>query len=214
MKRRSILAATLELGHVPAILCATAIANGAVLNNPRTLSSEAKAAYERKDFATFVAKMKEALALRPTHQTHLYNLAVGYALTGHDADALELLPEAASIGYTYPGMEKDPDWQNLRGNSEFEAVSQRLAANAAPVARSATALTIHQKGIVSEGLAYDPETGTFFIGSVYARKILAVDKTGVVQDFSVREDGLWSVLGLKADVRRRALWACTSAQPQ
>ncbi|HEV2097041.1 MAG TPA: hypothetical protein VGQ82_11125, partial [Chthoniobacterales bacterium] len=26
--------------------------------------------------------------------------------------------------------------------------------------------------------------------------------------------GLWSVLGMKVDVRRRALWACASAQPQ
>jgi sugar lactone lactonase YvrE len=65
---------------------------------------------------------------------------------------------------------------------------------------------------IPEGIAHDPETGTFFVGSIRLRKVVAVAKDGTVRDFiSEAREGLWSPLGLKVDTARRHLWVASQA---
>ena len=54
----------------------------------------------------------------------------------------------------------------------------------------------------------------FFVSSVHKRKILSVDHKGVTKTFATRQQGLWSVLGMKVDAVRRHLWVTSSAFPQ
>src|SRR5262249_5863250 len=53
-----------------------------------------------------------------------------------------------------------------------------------------------------------------FVSSVHKRKILAIGKNGEAKIFADESAGLWSVLGMKVDSRRKLLWAVTSAFPQ
>ena len=70
------------------------------------------------------------------------------------------------------------------------------------------AFTIPEPDLVPEGIAHDPTTGTFFVGSTYKRKIVAVDRNGTARDFTTEgQDGLLGVVGMKVDVARRRLWA-------
>jgi hypothetical protein len=180
----------------------------------RDLLKRAKEAYEQKNYTEFLRNMELAYQLRLTHEFYLYNLAAAYALVGKKADALSLLTEAARMGFVYPKIAQDNDFASLRDDPGFKATLQQFADNAKPVGHSQTAAVAHEKGLVPEGLAYDPETKAFYIGSVYRRKIVRLNADGKAEDFSRAADGLWSVFGMRIDVQRRLLWVCTAAQPQ
>ena len=80
--------------------------------------------------------------------------------------------------------------------------------------RSSTAFTIPEKGLITEGLAYDPAEETFFVSSVHKRRILSVSSTGEAKTFASEQDGLFSVLGMSVDAKRRHLWVTSTAFPQ
>jgi hypothetical protein len=170
-------------------------------------------AYKEKDYAAFLENMKQALSLRPTHQTYMYNLAVAYALVGNKTEALAWLRRGAEMGLVYPA-DTDEDFNSIKDTAEFKAILKKIESNRQPIVRSTTALVVHEKGLVPESVAYDPQTETFYLSSVYRRKILSIDRKGEAREFATRGDGLWSVMGMKVDAARRLLWVCTAAHPQ
>lgn len=77
--------------------------------------------------------------------------------------------------------------------------------------RSSVAFKITDRELIPEGIAYDPQTRIFYVGSTYQRKIVSVDRKGVARDFTGEaQEGLWGVLGMKVDTKRRLLWAISS----
>ncbi len=54
----------------------------------------------------------------------------------------------------------------------------------------------------------------FFVSSVHKRKILSVSRTGEAKTFASEQDGLFSVLGMSVDAKRRHLWVTSTAFPQ
>lgn len=73
------------------------------------------------------------------------------------------------------------------------------------------AFRIAEPDLIPEGIAYDPATKTFFIGSTFKRKIVAVDAAGKARDFAAEaQDGVFGFLGLRVDAKRRTLWAISS----
>jgi tetratricopeptide (TPR) repeat protein len=174
---------------------------------------EARKAYQEKNYQAVVDNMKVALRLRPTHQSYMYFLAAGYALTGEKTRAIALLGEAADMGLVY-ALDKAADLDSLRDSNEFKEILAKIERNKAPVINSTTAFEVDEKNFIPEGFAYDPVSKTFYLGSVYQKKIVAISKAGQASDFSMPSDGLWSVMGMKVDPKRRLLWVCTMAQPQ
>ena len=41
-----------------------------------------------------------------------------------------------------------------------------------PINRSITAFVLEEKGLITEGIAFDPEEKAFYVGSVHKRKIV------------------------------------------
>src|SRR5690242_824191 len=79
------------------------------------------------------------------------------------------------------------------------------------VSHSSIAFTLKEKDLLPENLAYDPQSGDFFVGSTRKGKILRVTPGCQERDFvTARAYGLWQVIGLKADPKRRVLWALSS----
>ena len=73
------------------------------------------------------------------------------------------------------------------------------------------AFRIADPDLIPEGIAYDPKTRTFFVGSTFKRKIVAVDAAGRARDFTTEaQDGIFGVLGLRVDADRRILWAISA----
>src|SRR4029453_5466739 len=101
------------------------------------------------------------------------------------------------------------------GAPEVRALLSRFRGNLAPVVRSTLAFRLAERDLMPESVAYDPTDDTYYVGSLYRRKIVAV-RNGVARDFvTAKRDGLTSVLGMKIDPARRELWAnaCNGTSP-
>ena len=73
------------------------------------------------------------------------------------------------------------------------------------------AFKIADPELIPEGITYDPLTKTFFVGSTFKRKIVAIDTSGKARDFTTEaQDGLFGIVGLRVDPKRRTLWAISS----
>jgi hypothetical protein len=179
----------------------------------RYYESLARKAYQEKDYASFLENMKVAAEMRPNHPRLMYNLAVAYALTGHRNEALRLLGQMTEMGLVFPA-EKDSDFDSIKSSPEFQTILKGIERNKSPVTNSVPAFTVHEKGFIPEGVAYDAVAETFYLSSVYKRKIVSINMKGEARDFATERDGLWSVMGMKVDGARRLLWVATAAHPQ
>ncbi|HEV8269406.1 MAG TPA: SMP-30/gluconolactonase/LRE family protein, partial [Thermoanaerobaculia bacterium] len=171
-------------------------------------------AHRAKDWAGFLANTKKEIELRPGRPGLLYNLACAEALNGHQAEAARALATLLQRGIDF-GAEADDDLASLRASAEWPALRTKLEKLKAPVSTSVPAFRLAEKDLLTEGLAYDPKTRAFFISSVRKRKIVRRAPDGTVTDFvATGKDGLFGVLALLADEKRRELWATSTAVPQ
>ena len=205
------------LGPALALACATprrAIAQDDPVLASRAAYQQAVKAYEAHDVPAFLAHARDAQRLRPDHGGMTYALACADAMTGDTAGAFAMLRRFARLGYTADVM-ADSDLASLRSLPAFEAIRRALHRNAEPMMRSQAAFTLPERDLLTEGIAFDPGTGAFFIGSVHHRKILRIDRSGRVAEFvASARDGLWAPLGMRADSARGVLWVATTAVPQ
>ena len=179
----------------------------------RYYRQQAAAAYRAKDYASAINNLNRALDLIPDHPTLFYNIAAISALQGKKTEAIASLSKIANMGLALR-PEKDPDFDSIKDSTEFKAILKRFEDNRAPIVKSSTAFTIPEKGLITEGLAYDPVEETFFVSSVHKRKILSISRTAKPTTFASEQDGLFSVLGMSVDAKRRHLWVTSTAFPQ
>ncbi|MEZ5344817.1 MAG: SMP-30/gluconolactonase/LRE family protein [Pyrinomonadaceae bacterium] len=79
------------------------------------------------------------------------------------------------------------------------------------VNNSTISFTLSEKDLLPENIAYDRVDKASYIGSTRKGKIVKVDSSGKASDFtSPGQDGLWQVIGMKVDEKRRILWVCSS----
>ncbi len=195
-----------------ALFLTAVFAQDAVVKDIRYYTQQALQAYRAKDYAAYLENMKRAQSLRPEHPTIMYNMAGAYALNGKSVEALATLGRVAQMGLIYPT--DDEDFASIKSSEEFKEIVKKFEANNAPVTHSTQALTLDEKGLVTEGVAYDPVTVTFYVSSVHRRKIVSLNSKGEARDFSNPQDGLWGVLGMRVDAKRRVLWVASAALPQ
>ncbi|HVG34103.1 MAG TPA: hypothetical protein VM911_13525 [Pyrinomonadaceae bacterium] len=189
------------------------LAQGEQARDYRYYVEQATKTYKEKNYSAYLENMKMALELRPNHPRLMYNLAGAHALLGNKREALLWLSRVAGMGMIYRA-ERDTDFDSLKESPEFKAILKKFEENKLPINHSSTAFTIPEKGLITEGIAYDPSSETFYISSVRKRKILSVGKDGAPKNFATERDGLWSVLGMKVDAGRRRLWVTSAAVPQ
>ena len=181
------------------------------VTDSRRLAREAVEAHKAKNFALFLEKSRAASGLRPSHPTMLYNYAAALVLNGRGDEAVDTLERVAAMGMFYEPA-KDDDFASINESARFARVVEAFQRNAEPTTKTKREFTIDDRGIISEGIAYDARTRRFFVSSVRNGAIYARDGRGKVSQF-VR-DQRWGIFGLAADPARRRLWAGTSALPQ
>lgn len=167
--------------------------------------------YQAKDYQGFRAHLQRELDLAGATPSVVYNLACAESLLGHREAALGFLRSWAAMGSV-----GDP-----AGEADLAAVQDglgpvlaRVAENRRPVSHGAVVFTLPDKDLLTEDVAYDGPSRTFFVSSVHQRKIVAFRQGGAARDFVKPSPELWSVLGLHVDAPRRMLWATTAAMPQ
>jgi len=158
-------------------------------------------------------ELRSALAAHPNDGVLLSTLAEMTAAAGEHKEALGYLERLASLGWPFAPL--DASFGALRDDPAYRDVAARIAKNEPVVRRGKTAFTLEDPRLVPEGIAHDPKTDTFYLGSIRGRKIVAVGKDGAARDFVPEaKDGLPAVLGLKVDAGRRRLWAACYASRQ
>lgn len=149
-----------------------------------------------------IQRLEQMHQAAPDHGGVWLEMAAAQAKAGNKAEALKWLEKAVSRGLDFD-LPDDPAFVPLR---------ERAAANRRVVNRGKPAFRIADKELIPEGIAHDPETGDFFVGSLHKRKIVRIDKAGKASDFTAGgQDGLRDVLGMTVDPKARTLWACSAS---
>ncbi|MSU24867.1 MAG: hypothetical protein EXS32_13720 [Opitutus sp.] len=176
------------------------------------LAREATAAAEAKDFPAYLAKMEQAVALRPDFPRMLVNLAAAQAANDRPEDASATLGQLAALGL-HSAVEKSEEFAVLRDRKDFKDAVKLLAANLQPKGAGEMAFTLPEMTGVVEGIAWREKTGAFYFGEVHHRAVWLRTPDKKVRRFSAEDEAVLGVFGLAVDEEHGALWAATSAVP-
>jgi xanthosine utilization system XapX-like protein len=160
---------------------------------------------------TVLAEVDEALVGQPTDGVLLYQRAsIMLPLGAKPAEVVPFLERLDASGWNIPLA--DADFGALVGDARYRELAARIAARAPHASRSAVAFSVPGSDLIPEGIAVDPTSGTFYLGSLHKRTIVAIDPSGVSRRFvPERQDGLLGVTGVKVDPARGVLWAASHA---
>ena len=104
----------------------------------------------------------------------------------------------------------DTGFEPVWNDPQFQAIRKQLADEEPATPVSPVAFRLKDPKLIPEGIAYDPLSKRFFIGSIAQRKIIVTNSQGEARDFSNFNDKLDPVLGLTVDSVRGALYAVST----
>lgn len=170
-----------------------------------SISRDAAKAYNEKNYADYRRFMEEARSLAPQSPGVVWGVARAQARTGDRDQAMQGLERLVAMEAWYD-VKASPDLEVIRDEPRVKAVADAMAKLKERRGNSEVAFR-GPAGVNPESIAYDPRDKGFFLGSSQ-RKIVKWLPNGIARDFaSGPEAGLWMVLGIKLDAKRRVLWA-------
>ena len=178
------------------------------------LTRDMRTAYDAKDYPRFLTVVQRMNAVRPNHPSIMANMAGAYALNGRPEDAIAILRRLVAMQVFIDT--RDTDFDAIRSDERFIEAAGRLAElHGQRIAGATVAFRIPQKGLITEGLAYDPVTRSFFVSSARKGTVHRIDRSGVARAFPIDGGrGVHSLSGIGVDATRRILWACSTASPR
>jgi hypothetical protein len=175
-------------------------------------ATKACAARQYDDCRAHLTRLHEVLDGRADI---VYRLAKVEGASGNNQAALDWLTIFSKSGLTFANLAADTDFAGVRDNEVFRAAVARLDAAKQPVTYSRPMVKLPERDLVTEDIAYDAATRRFFVSSVRHGKIVAMDAKGRAADFVPEgQRDIWAMLALRADSKRRTLWATTAAMPE
>jgi sugar lactone lactonase YvrE len=183
------------------------------------LARDATKAAEEKDHATYLAKMEQAVALRPDFPRMLVNLAAAQVANEKPDDAIATLEKLAALGLSSP-IDKNEDFAALKPRKDFQAVLKKVAGNMQAKGPGEIAFTLREVTGLMEGIAWREATGEFYFGDVNGRAVWVWKRSddtkrdargGTLRRLTPEGDELLGVFGVAIDEARGTLWAATAA---
>jgi len=170
--------------------------------------------FRRQEYAAARDLVRRAYQAWPGQPVYVAGYAALSARLLDTAATLEALGLLADLGLS-TDLAGSADFAALRDAPALRPVAKRLAVNAAPLAQSTVAVSLTEADFFPEGMSHDPKSGAWYVGSIRHRKVTRI-RPGTAPEDVVREgqDGLWSVLGVRADPPSGTLWVTTAAIPQ
>jgi hypothetical protein len=173
------------------------------------LMTKARKARLQGDVPNWLDYGTRTLALVPGHPDILISVARANAAAGNKARALDLLAQAVHRGAGIDPV-RFAEFKPFAGDPRFQALAADGRRNLTPVAKAVPFADLPERG--SEGIAYDPASRRFFVGTDRG-ELLAVGMDGKVTTFA-SGGGLRQVLGIKVDAGRRLLWLANGRYPE
>jgi hypothetical protein len=156
-----------------------------------------------------IASVKRMLQQRPADPTLHFYLALGYAQAGERDNALASLRTVLELGEGFLPA-SDFGFGSLNDDSGYKEVLADLEMRLPAIATAPVAFRIADKTFAPEGIAFDPVSKQFFVGSVTHKRIVRISATGKLTPFSKDSDGLHQILGVAVDPKRRTLYAVST----
>ncbi|MBC8022345.1 MAG: hypothetical protein H7Y14_04460 [Burkholderiales bacterium] len=152
-----------------------------------------------------IAAVEALLKQRPDDPTLHFYLANFKCEAGDIPGCIAALEttERLGDGFLPPREGFEKAWNDPR----FQQVRARMEARLPRLDYAPTAFELEDRTLMPEGIAHDPATGAFFLGSGAKGSIVRVGFGNAVTEFSPRVEGLDSILGLAVDGPRRILYA-------
>jgi len=136
----------------------------------------------------------------------LYIAAMVARARGDTDAALRLLSRLDALGWDLGLL--DEDFAGLEARDAYRAMTRRVLAREPRVHTSDRLFVVDDPTLIPEGIAFDPRTGAYFLGSVCQRKIVRIVAGAATDLVPTGRDGLGAVLGLHVDARPGGLlWA-------
>jgi sugar lactone lactonase YvrE len=163
----------------------------------------------RRDTAAALRDIEHAATAWPSQPAYVWAAAVLAARTGDTHGALAALGEYADLGL---GRDvNDSSFTALRALPGFTELRARHDTNRALVVRSRVRATLDDSTFWPEGMDVDPRTGRIYVASVRHRTIAVIEPNGNTHELWPRDgSSTSSVLGVRVDTARNALWVTTS----
>lgn len=157
-----------------------------------------------------VAAIEDLLKQRPADATLYFFLSRFKADLGDKPGSVAALEKVAELGegflptreFGFAAIWEHPPFQDVR--SKLEARLPRL--DFAP-----NAFQLDDRRLIPEGIAHDPHSRRFYIGSIAQKRVVQVEADGAVVEFAGPAAKLDEVLGLAMDVPRRVLYVVSSS---
>ena len=159
-------------------------------------------------YRPIIRQIEQALPTLADRGAGLFALARLYAQVGDTQKTLVLLREslATNEGFDPGGSEM---LAPLRSSPEFKKLAAEAQKGRPAVRHAKVAFTVPDVDLFPEGLAYDPRTHVFYMGSMYRRKIIRITENGEISDFLKSDLHLQPIGGVHVDPTDQSLWAAS-----
>ncbi len=156
-----------------------------------------------------LAALERLVAHEPNDAVLTYFLGSYRARAGDRDGALAALEQTLANGKGFlPTVHM---FASLASDRRFAALRKRFAERLPHKTDGRVAFTLPDRRLLPEGIAYDPVTHRFFVGSIAKRAIFRIERDGSLTRFSHPNAKLDSVLGLAVDSSRRKLYAVSTS---
>ncbi len=163
-----------------------------------------------EDAKRTVTAIEEALKGRPDDPTLLFYLSRFQAQAGNKVASIAALEKVLRLGDGFMPSRQN-GFEKVWDDPAFQEVAKKIEARLPRLDFHPTAIELSDRELLPEGIAFDPKSLEFFVGSIAQRRILRIEVPGKVSEFAGRDAGLDSVLGLALDVPRRLLYAVSTS---
>jgi hypothetical protein len=178
----------------------------ALLQRPDSTYHDHLAAARASTPAVARQHLLRALALLHGHPDVFYLLARNATALSQPEAAVGYLRTISAMGLAY-AADSDSTLAALRGRPDFDAVMSVMAANKKPVSHATMVSALNDADLLTEDVAYDPVTHTFYVSSIHRRKIITT--TG-----STFATTSLAPMALMVDPQRRTLWVSVAGMAQ
>lgn len=142
-----------------------------------------------------------------------YNLACAEARLGHRDEALRRLKRFARSGLVRDAA-SDSDLVSLWKDPEFRSVAAAIRANADSIGSGTAIHRFSDPDLLTEDLAFDPNSGTSYVTSVHRGVVVEVDRDGIERVWADSDEPHgWGVFAARLDATRGLLWTSVAAIP-
>lgn len=157
-----------------------------------------------------IAALEELLKQRPGDATLYFYLSRFKADAGDRAGSIAAMEKVNELGEGFLPT-KEFGFAAIWGDTRFQDARSKLEAKLPRLDFAPIAFQLEDRGIIPEGIAHDPHSRRFFVGSIAQKRVVQVDPEGGMTEFAGAAAKLDEVLGLAVDAPRRILYVVSTS---